>query len=58
VQVRVGTVQVQPAPESAVTVRPVGGVSVTFTAPLDAASPTFETVMVYVTVCPGTAMPV
>ena len=37
-------------------VRPVGGVSVTVTGPLDAEAPTFLTVTVYVTVCPGTAV--
>ena len=50
------TVQVQPEPESAVIVRPAGGVSVTVTVPLDGELPTFATVTVYVTVCPGTAM--
>ena len=40
-QVRVATMQVQPAPESAVIVRPVGGVSVTVTVPLDGEVPTF-----------------
>ena len=50
------TVQVQPAPESAVIVRPDGGVSVTVTVPLDGEVPTFATVTVYVTVCPGTTM--
>ena len=55
-QVRVATVQVQPVPESAVTVRPGGGVSVTVTVPLDGPLPTFETVTVYVTVPPGMAM--
>ena len=48
--------QVQPVPSSAVTVRPVGGFSVTFTVPLDAEYPTFEPVTVYVTVCPGVTM--
>ena len=43
-------------PESAVTVRPGGGVSVTVTVPLDAEVPTFATVTVYVTVPPGMAM--
>ena len=52
----VATVQVQPAPESAVIVRPEGGVSVTVTKPLDGKVPTFATVTVYVTVCPATAM--
>jgi hypothetical protein len=56
VQVRVGRVQVQPSPESAVTVRPGGGVSVTITAPLDGEFPTLSTVTVYVTVCPGKAI--
>ena len=56
-QVRVATMQVQPSPESAVIVRSVGGVSVTVTVPLDGKFPTFSTVTVYVTVCPGTAMP-
>ena len=41
-QVSVGTVQVQPVPETAVTVRPGGGVSVTVTVPLDGEPPTFE----------------
>ena len=50
------TVQVQPAPASAVIVRPVGGVSVTVTGPLDGEPPTFLTVTVYVMVCPGTAV--
>jgi hypothetical protein len=54
--VQVGIVQVQPAPASAVIVRPVGGVSVTVTGPLDAEAPTFLTVTVYVMVCPGTAV--
>ena len=55
-QVSVATVQVQPAPESAVTVRPAGGVSVTVTGPLDGEVPTFNTVMKYVNVCPGTTV--
>ena len=48
--------QVQPAPESAVTVTPVGGVSVTVTVPLDGEVPTFNTVTRYVNVCPGTTV--
>jgi hypothetical protein len=56
VQVRVGTAQVQPAPESAVIVRPAGGVSVTVTVPLDGELPTFNTVTKYVNVCPGTTV--
>ena len=48
--------QVQPAPDIAVIVRPAGGVSVTVTVPLDGELPTFETVTAYVTVCPGLAM--
>ena len=55
-QVRVATVQVQPEPESAVTVRPAGGVSVTVTVPLDGEPPTFSTVMKYENVCPGTTV--
>ena len=55
-QVRVATVQVQPGPESAVTVRPAGGVSITVTGPLDGELPTFNTVMKYVKVCPGTTV--
>ena len=43
-------------PASAVIVRPAGGVSVTVTGPLDGEAPTFVTVTVYVTVCPGTAL--
>jgi hypothetical protein len=54
--VQVGAVQVQPTPEAAVTVRPVGSRSVTVTMPLDGVFPTFETVTVYVTVCPGRAV--
>ena len=49
-------VQVQPAPESAVTVRPGGGVSVTVTVPLDGKFPTLATVTVYVMSPPATAM--
>ena len=45
--------QVHPAPESAVIVMPVGGVSVTVTAPLDGELATFVTVTAYVTVPPG-----
>ena len=56
VQVRVGTVQVQPAPESAVIVRPAGGVSVTVTVPLDGELPTFNTVTKYANVCPTTTV--
>ena len=52
----VATVQVQPAPASAVTVKPAGGVSVTVTRPLDAVLPTFNTAMMYVNVCPGTTV--
>ena len=48
--------QVQPAPESAVTVTPAGGVSVTVTVPLDGEVPTFNTVTRYVNVCPGTTV--
>ena len=48
--------QVQPVPASAVIVRPAGGVSVTVTGPLDGEFPTFVTVTVNVTVCPGTAL--
>ena len=44
--VRVATVQVQPEPESAVTVRPAGGVSVTVTVPLVGEPPTFVTLRV------------
>jgi hypothetical protein len=56
VQVPVVTVQVHPVPESAVIVRPAGGVSVTVTVPLDGEVPTFPTVTVYVIVCPGAAV--
>jgi hypothetical protein len=56
VQVRVETVQAQPVPESAVIVRPGGGVSVTVTVPLGDELPTLSTVTVYVTVCPAAAM--
>jgi hypothetical protein len=53
----VATVQVvQPTPESAVIVRPEGGVSVTVTGPLVGEVPTFATVTVYVMVCPGRAV--
>ena len=52
-QVRVATVHVHPAPESAVTVKPGGGVSVTVTAPIDGEGPTFETVTLYASVPPG-----
>ena len=38
-QVSVATVQVQPVPDSAVIVRPAGGVSVTVTVPLDGVVP-------------------
>ena len=50
----VATVQVQPETASAVTVKPVGGVSATVTVPLVGVLPTFATAMVYVNVCPGT----
>ena len=55
-QASVGTVQVQPGPESAVTVRPAGGVSVTVTVPLDGEVPTLNTVMKYENVCPDTTV--
>ena len=55
--VRVATVQVQPEPESAVTVRPAGGVSVTVTVPLVGEPPTFVTLTVKVTGCPGRRTP-
>jgi hypothetical protein len=45
VQVRVGTAHVQPPPDSAVTVRPGGGFSITVTGlPLDGKFPVFVTV--------------
>ena len=47
-QVCVATTQVQPVPESAVIVRPGGGVSVTVTWPLDGELPTFVTLTVNV----------
>ena len=56
VDVGAATVQVQPAPASAVTVKPAGGVSVTVTTPLDAVLPTFDTAMKYENVCPGTTV--
>jgi hypothetical protein len=56
VQVSVARAQVQPAPASAVTVKPAGGVSVTVTAPLDAELPTLDTAMKYENVCPGTTV--
>ena len=55
-QVSVATVQVHPVPESAVTVTPAGGVSVTVTGALDGEPPTFNTVTKYVNACPGTTV--
>jgi hypothetical protein len=57
VHVRVATLQLQPEPESAVTVRPDGGVSVTVTVPLVGELPTFVVVRVKVTGCPGRSEP-
>ena len=51
------TTQVQPEPDSAVTVRFGGGVSVTVMVPLVGASPTFITLRVNVIVCPGATEP-
>jgi hypothetical protein len=57
VHVSVATTQVQPEPESAVTVRPVGGVSVTVTVPWVGDPPTFITLRVKVVACPGVTAP-
>ena len=51
------TTQVQPGPDSAVTVRLGGGVSVTVMGPFVGALPTFVTLMVNVIVCPGATAP-
>jgi hypothetical protein len=56
VQIPVAIAQVQPLPEIPVIARPGGGISVTVTTPLDGELPTFETVTVYVIVCPAIAM--
>ena len=55
--VSVATMQAQPGPESAVTVRPGGGSSVTVTAPLDGEVPMFVTLSVNVIGCPGVTTP-
>jgi hypothetical protein len=53
----VATTQVQPEPDSAVTVRFGGGASVTVTGPLVGAPPTFITLRLNVIVCPGATAP-
>jgi hypothetical protein len=55
--VNVATMQAQPEPESAVTVRPGGGSSVTVTVPLDGEVPMFVTLSVNVMGCPGMTTP-
>src|SRR5207248_9419391 len=57
-QLSVPRVQVQPLPLRPVTVSPLGGASVTVTAPLVALPPPFETSRLYEPVPPWTKLPV